>query len=465
MNYKSISLALFFMLCSSLALGANASSNFPKGQDKTKKVVKVEEKTTTQPIASLTKEVDEFSVEFVDSKFKSADPDMNPEVMFQHASSIVTETVVEEVEESSKEVASEEVSTETKSAETSSTAVEKEIAETKPTENTSDSLKEEKVQEFAEVKQEIKTDTTSEVSEKYQIADVIAKQDKNIKEQAQASLEEQDSKVAQLKESANEAIEDNKTDADNNLDNKELAKAESSKAEVKEEVAKTESIEVAATDEKNDLDKAKDKEQIQKESDSKTDSVVADAGDKKAQEPQKEIAQNQAEVKDNPASATQDAAKVEAKELVITDEMLYAKELDAIIPLPKKVDMSLNQGTYVVEKGIGTQRLIRDLYKKDYKEKGITPEMLLTSLFRRNPKYFGDVGPLFPYENGQLVIPTEEQILLEKSSTFTDYLNKEGERLVSSKLPKIDVNAEYDKKLKIQLEKRKEYLSQNLKNK
>ena len=101
---------------------------------------------------------------------------------------------------------------------------------------------------------------------------------------------------------------------------------------------------------------------------------------------------------------------------------------------------------------------MHNLYNDTYVQNGITKEMFLAGLYRKNPGSFSTKGPMFPFTNKQLVIPTVEQLLLEDSRTYTEYLAKEGVKLRLSMMPSLNIEEKYDLALKTQLDKRKEYL-------
>lgn len=139
------------------------------------------------------------------------------------------------------------------------------------------------------------------------------------------------------------------------------------------------------------------------------------------------------------------------KEFVVTDEMLNSSEIASLYPLPPMpkvefkesvaIDTKSYANTYVVQAGIGMNRIVKDLLTDELKAKGITRKMLILSIYRMNRSSFSKVVPIFPYVNSELKIPTEKLMLLEKDSSFDEFFSKEGEDVRSKQLPMLGGNA------------------------
>ncbi|MEE1286793.1 MAG: hypothetical protein UHD07_07990 [Ruminobacter sp.] len=139
------------------------------------------------------------------------------------------------------------------------------------------------------------------------------------------------------------------------------------------------------------------------------------------------------------------------KEFVVTDEMLNSSEVASLYPLPPMpkvefkesvaIDTKSYANTYVVQAGIGMNRIVKDLLTDELKAKGITRKMLILSIYRMNRSSFSKVVPIFPYVNSELKIPTEKLMLLEKDSSFDEFFSKEGEDVRSKQLPMLGGNA------------------------
>ncbi|MGN1394006.1 MAG: hypothetical protein ACI4V7_08270 [Succinivibrionaceae bacterium] len=167
---------------------------------------------------------------------------------------------------------------------------------------------------------------------------------------------------------------------------------------------------------------------------------------------------------------------------IITESMLYSKELEEKYPMPKafnefkateykSVDMEANNGYFVVPKGIGTQKLLKEIYTEEMRNAGLTTYQLLIALYRKNSSKFGATLPLFPYAEAKLAIPTIEQISLEKRDSYKELFSQSaGTKISVDTLPKIsksieEQKAEYDelmvayneRKLKV-LAERTQYL-------
>ena len=138
------------------------------------------------------------------------------------------------------------------------------------------------------------------------------------------------------------------------------------------------------------------------------------------------------------------------KEFVVTDEMLNTPEVASLYPLPPKPNVEIKEtvkidtksyaNTYFVEPGIGMNRIVRDLLTDDLKAKGITRKMLILSIYRMNKYSFSKFVPIFPYENAELKVPTEQLMLLETDSSYDEFFSMEGEDIRSKQLPKLGTN-------------------------
>lgn len=370
-----------------------------KAQENTKVKEKSAKETSLatafiDPIAQLAKEVDQFSVEFAEPQKLPRAAELVPEVLYQQASS-----TIEEDESIAEDVAEKEAQT---------------IAE--------------KPQEASPQAQEVSADTS--------LAVVQNNDDKELAQDGSPSLTVKDAALkdsqATIKEVAQEQLkEEGKEDTL-------IAKNEADENTLKEEG-----------------------KELSKEGSKGGDKALAQATDKN-DELKEQSAEKVSLAADNEGAQdfTQENTdtSVSIQKIAITDKMLYDKSLDDIIPLPKKVDMKASAGTYTIEPGIGIRRILHDLYNDTYVQNGITKEMFLAGLYRKNPGSFSTKGPMFPFTNKQLVIPTVEQLLLEDSRTYTEYLAKEGVKLRLSMMPSLNIEEKYDLALKTQLDKRKEYL-------
>ena len=131
--------------------------------------------------------------------------------------------------------------------------------------------------------------------------------------------------------------------------------------------------------------------------------------------------------------------------------MLNSSEVASLYPLPPMpkvefkesvaIDTKSYANTYVVQAGIGMNKIVKDLLTDELKAKGITRKMLILSIYRMNRSSFSKVVPIFPYVNSELKIPTEKLMLLEKDSSFDEFFSKEGEDVRSKQLPMLGGNA------------------------
>lgn len=155
---------------------------------------------------------------------------------------------------------------------------------------------------------------------------------------------------------------------------------------------------------------------------------------------------------------------------------ISVQELASKFPLPKKpkiskekylkVDLMASAGTYHVASGTGTYRIALEIYKEG---QGYTKDQLLTAIYRRNASKFGNKGPLYPFDEVDLVLPTVEQIKLEKEGVFARYLSQKGMHLSVDRLPPLDVSsnentkalAQYEKDYVEVMRKREAYLADN----
>lgn len=116
-----------------------------------------------------------------------------------------------------------------------------------------------------------------------------------------------------------------------------------------------------------------------------------------------------------------------------------------------KVDLLAHAGVFHVKPGTGTYRLTQELYKAG---QGYTQDQFLTALFRRNPDKFGPRGPLYPFENVDLIVPTAAQIQLEKNGVFASYLSQPGVKLAVKDLPRLGVANKTSNQAKLKAQKK-----------
>lgn len=116
-----------------------------------------------------------------------------------------------------------------------------------------------------------------------------------------------------------------------------------------------------------------------------------------------------------------------------------------------KVDLLAHAGVFHVKPGTGTYRLTQELYKAG---QGYTQDQFLTALFRRNPDKFGSRGPLYPFENVDLIVPTAAQIQLEKNGVFASYLSQPGVKLAVKDLPRLGVANKTSNQAKLKAQKK-----------
>lgn len=116
-----------------------------------------------------------------------------------------------------------------------------------------------------------------------------------------------------------------------------------------------------------------------------------------------------------------------------------------------KVDLLAHAGVFYVKPGTGTYRLTQELYKAG---QGYTQDQFLTALFRRNPDKFGPRGPLYPFENVDLIVPTAAQIQLEKNGVFASYLSQPGVKLAVKDLPRLGVANKTSNQAKLKAQKK-----------
>lgn len=116
-----------------------------------------------------------------------------------------------------------------------------------------------------------------------------------------------------------------------------------------------------------------------------------------------------------------------------------------------KVDLLAHAGVFHVKPGTGTYRLTQELYKAG---QGYTQDQFLTALFRRNPDKFGPRGPLYPFENVDLIVPTAAQIQLEKNGVFASYLSQPGVKLAVKDLLRLGVANKTSNQAKLKAQKK-----------
>lgn len=292
----------------------------------------------------------------------------------------------------------------------------------------------------------------------------IAKSDDPLVE-AEETLEAIE-KEQKLLEEAKALKKANKEELAKTLDNDKESKAKS------ESKVSNETTEIAKEDVKEEAkEKVKEKEVKENLAANETEVPKVQAPEpivaNEKETPKEEEITKKAETPNSPKDAeladttkvTQEA-KEETKEQAndTLDASLDNEELAKMFPLPKApkdVDFSLSQGSYLVESGTGTHRILRDLFKEEYKTLGITRNMFLVAIFRKNPTKFGDKGPLFPYDKAELLVPTVDEILLEDGDTFTNYLGVKDKELLVKNLPSLESN--YAKKKAQVLKARKDY--------
>lgn len=326
--------------------------------------------------------------------------------------------------------------------------------------------------------------------------DVVAKNDKSTEEKAvsdiaSANTKPTESTVSVTETSSSSAIASSSTDSvSTSVPAKEEAKDDTS-------VAKNEPENPAEVIAKNDADN-KQGNSIDKVADATQETTTTTASTETATTTSiadVALAQNtetpKSDVKED-ASKTEATSKDNSKDVkepfVITGEMLYSQEMEEKFPLPKPfdefhpidvnmTDMNASAGIYHVERGIGTQKMVHDIYNDNYRNAGVTPYQLLVSVYRRNPKQFGITIPLYPYANADLVIPTVEQASLESRDTYMNLFTTEGAKISPTMLPPLAKTLEeqqqeydtllraYEERRKVVLEQRKNWLNKKYNNK
>lgn len=188
-------------------------------------------------------------------------------------------------------------------------------------------------------------------------------------------------------------------------------------------------------------------------------SKVAEASQGEAQ-PTAEQTKVEVKAKTTAESKVQPEALAQAEAPKTSVKSITQAELERLFPMPpkpqamtasndaseqveanleqelSKVDLLAHAGVFHVKPGTGTYRLTQELYKAG---QGYTQDQFLTALFRRNPDKFGPRGPLYPFENVDLIVPTAAQIQLEKNGVFASYLSQPGVKLAVKDLPRLGV--------------------------
>lgn len=188
-------------------------------------------------------------------------------------------------------------------------------------------------------------------------------------------------------------------------------------------------------------------------------SKVAEASQGEAQ-PTAEQTKVEVKAKTTAESKVQPEALAQAEAPKTSVKSITQAELERLFPMPpkpqamtasndaseqveanleqelSKVDLLAHAGVFHVKHGTGTYRLTQELYKAG---QGYTQDQFLTALFRRNPDKFGPRGPLYPFENVDLIVPTAAQIQLEKNGVFASYLSQPGVKLAVKDLPRLGV--------------------------
>ena len=203
-------------------------------------------------------------------------------------------------------------------------------------------------------------------------------------------------------------------------------------------------------------------------------SKVAEASQGEAQ-PTAEQTKVEVKAKTTAESKVQPEALAQAEAPKTSVKSITQAELERLFPMPpkpqamtasndaseqveanleqelSKVDLLAHAGVFHVKPGTGTYRLTQELYKAG---QGYTQDQFLTALFRRNPDKFGPRGPLYPFENVDLIVPTAAQIQLEKNGVFASYLSQPGVKLAVKDLPRLGVANKTSNQAKLKVQKK-----------
>lgn len=203
-------------------------------------------------------------------------------------------------------------------------------------------------------------------------------------------------------------------------------------------------------------------------------SKVAEASQGEAQ-PTAEQTKVEVKAKTTAESKVQPEALAQAEAPKTSVKSITQAELERLFPMPpkpqamtasndaseqveanleqelSKVDLLAHAGVFHVKPGTGTYRLTQELYKAG---QGYTQDQFLTALFRRNPDKFGPRGPLYPFENVDLIVPTVAQIQLEKNGVFASYLSQPGVKLAVKDLPRLGVANKTSNQAKLKAQKK-----------
>ena len=203
-------------------------------------------------------------------------------------------------------------------------------------------------------------------------------------------------------------------------------------------------------------------------------SKVAGASQGEAQ-PTTEQTKDEVKAETTAESKVQPEALAQAKAPKTSVKSITQAELERLFPMPpkpqamtasndaseqveanleqelSKVDLLAHDGVFHVKPGTGTYRLTQELYKAGH---GYTQDQFLTALFRRNPDKFGSRGPLYPFENVDLIVPTAAQIQLEQNGVFASYLSKPGVKLAVKDLPPLGVANKTSNQAKLTAQKK-----------
>lgn len=203
-------------------------------------------------------------------------------------------------------------------------------------------------------------------------------------------------------------------------------------------------------------------------------SKVAEASQGEAQ-PTAEQTKVEVKAKTTAESKVQPEALAQAEAPKTSVKSITQAELERLFPMPpkpqamtasndaseqveanleqelSKVDLLAHVGVFHVKPGTGTYRLTQELYKAG---QGYTQDQFLTALFRRNPDKFGPRGPLYPFENVDLIVPTAAQIQLEKNGVFASYLSQPGVKLAVKDLPRLGVANKTSNQAKLKAQKK-----------
>lgn len=203
-------------------------------------------------------------------------------------------------------------------------------------------------------------------------------------------------------------------------------------------------------------------------------SKVAEASQGEAQ-PTAEQTKVEVKAKTTAESKVQPEALAQAEAPKTSVKSITQAELERLFPMPpkpqamtasndaseqveanleqelSKVDLLAHAGAFHVKPGTGTYRLTQELYKAG---QGYTQDQFLTALFRRNPDKFGPRGPLYPFENVDLIVPTAAQIQLEKNGVFASYLSQPGVKLAVKDLPRLGVANKTSNQAKLKAQKK-----------